>query len=116
MSQKPDSIAPIEAAALTLFHANPQLTTWDAVEQVIGDIPTERLEVIYRRSGYAWCREALRLGGDHLDGDAIENIAAHMRRDPKIRGADDGRARQPTKPRREPGRRRSGRRRRPGRR
>ena len=104
MEQEIHSIDDIRKAALTRFAGNPQLSTWDAVEEVVDALSDAQLERIYRSETqrYPWCAEALARGGDFLVSIAVERIAAMMRQDPRILSADKQRTLRPVGQRRSP--------------
>lgn len=99
LSPMPADLAGLVAAVKARFAASRQLTSWDAVEQVLNEVPVRQLTAIYRKASatHGWCDEFLVPIG-------VERIGLMLRRDPRLQQEDDRRSRGSIRPRRRPGR------------
>jgi hypothetical protein len=108
LNPMPKDLCELMAATQARFRSNPQLTLWDAAEQVLNEIPLATLARIYRRASrmYGWCRKALSEGDEALVPAGVEEIGLMLRLEPHLRQEDDRRSRGSIKPGRAPSRRR----------
>lgn len=102
LSPMPADLAGLVAAVKARFAASRQLTSWDAVEQVLNEVPVRQLTAIYRKASatHGWCGEALSGGDEFLVPIGVEYIGLMLRRDPRLQQEDDRRSRGSIRPRR----------------